>query len=169
MTRGLPLVLDADVLIDYLGAEPEILRLTADHFGEALVLLPVLEEVEELSEDLCQELGLDLRLPSTEQLVEAVGRAANSPLSVTDCLCHVVARDAGCICVTNDKRLRARCERDGVPLLWGLELMIELAETRVLSRKEAETIAWRIHERNVRISRETILRFCTRLRRTARE
>jgi predicted nucleic acid-binding protein len=159
-----PLVIDANVLIDYLIVEPKVLALARGLFGKVVVPVPVCEEVELLTDSLCQELGLEQVLPSTAQLLEAAKTASRSPLSFTDCLCHLVAQEGGCICVTNDKRLRKVCERDGVPLLRGLELMLELFGAGHLSLSDAESIAWRIHQENMFIKQETVLRFCARLR-----
>lgn len=167
MSGRQPLVIDANVLIDYLRTEPKVLALASGLFGRVIVPVPVFEEVELLTDALCQELGLEQVLPSTAQLLEAATTARKSPLSFTDCLCHLVAREGGWICVTNDKRLRKLCERDRVPLLWGLELMLELFGTGKLSLSDAESIAWRIHQDNVFIRHETVLRFCARLREMA--
>ena len=164
MSGRQPLVFDANVLIDYLRIEPKVLALARGLFGKVLVPVPVCEEVDLLTDALCQELGLEQVLPSTAQLLEAATSANRSPLSFTDCLCHLVAREDGCICVTNDKRLRRLCEKDRVPLLWGLELMLELFGAGRLSLAEAESIAWRIHYDNMFIKRETVLLFCARLR-----
>ena len=163
MSGRWPLVADANVLIDYLTCERKILALASGHFGKVLVPVPVFEEVEILTDALCHQLSLDQVLPSTAQLLEAATAAIRSPLSFTDHLCHLVARDSGGICVTNDKRLRRACEESGVPLLWGLELMLELFGAGHLSLTEAESIAWRVHQENTFVTRDLVLRFCARL------
>ncbi len=49
---------DANVLIDYAKTSPEILELVAKHVGPVYVAANVLEEVEQLDERQCHELGL---------------------------------------------------------------------------------------------------------------
>lgn len=121
------LILDANVLIDYVHSELRPLALWAKHVGPVQVPRMLLREVDGLSEEDCARHGLQLVDPSIGQLDEA---AENQPgLSFEDRLCLVLARDAGLICATNDRRLRKACRDQGVGLMWGLEIMVLLVRS----------------------------------------
>lgn len=51
-------------------------------------------------------------------------------------------------CVTNDKPLRRRYEREGVPLFWGIELICILVESGGLPVGQAKGIILEIHNLN---------------------
>lgn len=103
------LVIDANVLIDYATTDESVLALAARHFGRFIVPLPVLDEVELLDAVAYERLGIEVVEPTLEQLLEA--GAERGRLSFEDRLCLVVARDAGWLCVTNDRRLRPHVAR----------------------------------------------------------
>ena len=157
------LLIDADVLIDYANSELRVLEKASKYIGKILVARPLLAEVDQLDEASCKKLGLRLIDPSLEQLVESgMHRGA---LSFTDHLSLVLARDRKLICVTNDQRLRRACSDEGVKILWGLELMVQLVSKRRLSRLAAMKVAKKIHLANPHHIGQTILRrFELRLR-----
>ena len=62
-------------------------------------------------------------------------------------------------CVTNEKPLRKACLDAGVAPLWGLELMLELIQTRHLGAKAAISIAVDIRRTNPFITQEIVERF----------
>lgn len=106
------------MVIDYVQADVSVLTLVARHLGGAGLPSPLLREIDQLEAEDCARVGLALLEPTFAQLTEAT--ADRAALSFEDWLCLVVARDLDAACVTNDKRLRAACEEEGVPLLWGL-------------------------------------------------
>lgn len=152
------LVVDANVLIDYVGSDRSILGLAAEFIGPIHVPRPVLEEVEQLDEADCARLGIRLAEASTAQLLEA--GAGRGRLSFSDRLCLVLARDRSWTCVTNDRALRRACADLSVPVLWGLELMLELVSLRGLTAGAALDVAMAIHRSNPRhITAEILERF----------
>lgn len=142
------LVVDANVLIDYVSSDLSILRLVAELVGPIYVPRPVLEEVEGLDEAGCADLGIRLAEASTAQLLEA--GAGRGRLSFSDRLCLVLARDRSWTCVTNDRALRRACADISIPVLWGLELMLELVSLRRLTAEAALDVATAIHRGNPR-------------------
>ena len=137
------LVIDANVLIDYAATDESVLTLAARHLGRLIVALPVLDEVELLDAAACDRLGIEVVEPTLEQLLEA--GAERGRLSFEDRLCLIVARDAGWRCVTNDRRLRAACEAASIPVMWSLELLLELVITGQFPPDQAIAIAEELH------------------------
>jgi len=162
-SRPRSLVLDANVLIDYALSEPSVLGLAARHLGPVLVPFPVLEEVDQLSEEDCTGLGLTVVEPTADEMLAAA--AAGGRLSFQDHLCFLLARKDGATCVTNDSRLRRECTGSGIEVLWGLEVMADLVETHALETEFALATARAIHEANPRhITNGILNRFEARLR-----
>jgi predicted nucleic acid-binding protein len=139
--RGL--VTDANVLIDYSSTDESVLALTSRHLGPVIVPSPVLDEVELLDVPACERLGIRVVEPTLDQLLEAASQRGR--LSFEDRLCLILARDGGWLCVTNDRRLRAACEAAGVPVVWSLELLIELVGAGELPPQVAISIAADLH------------------------
>ena len=50
--------------------------------------------------------------------------------------------------VTNDKRLRNECGAQGVPVLWGLGIMVDLVRAERLSPADAVAVAEAMREAN---------------------
>jgi rRNA-processing protein FCF1 len=132
-------IADANVLIDYAKTSPEILELVAKHVGPVYVAADVLEEVEQLDERQCHELGLAVVEGSLAQMTEAAQRGG--PLSFEDKLCLVLARDNGWACLSNDGPLRDACKAQGVSVVWGLEIMLLLVEGNHVSAEKAIAVA----------------------------
>ena len=107
-----PLIVDANVLIDYLDTEPSVLALVAREAGPLFVATEVLAKVDQLDVTVCEELGLSIAVPSLSQLLEAAVRRPG--LAFDDVVCLVMARDNGWCCVTNDRALRAACRASDV-------------------------------------------------------
>jgi predicted nucleic acid-binding protein len=140
------LILDANVLIDYCATERNILTLISRHVGQVHVPAELLEEVKGLDESECDRLGLRVFEPELDMLVAAGKRRPG--LSYYDHLCLLVAKQGGWTCVTNDGKLRRDCAAENVPVLWGLEPMIELVASEHLSESEARRVATEIHKEN---------------------
>lgn len=162
------LLVDANVLIDYLAADLSVLALASRHLGDVHVLSTVLDEVEGLDESDCERLGLKVVEPELEQLTEAAEK--RSSLSAQDHLCLVVARARRWTCVTNDGALRRVCTADGVAVLWGLEVMTELVRLVQLDAEDAVAVARAIHESNpLHIPESLVERFADVVRGVERE
>ncbi len=140
------LILDANVLIDYFKSDPSVLKLVSSHLGELFVALPVLEEVKEADQSLLESFGLVVVEPEVDALLEA-GMKKGS-LSFQDRICILLAKENGWSCVSNDKPLRRECEAEGIPVMWGLEMMVLLVAAGKLDRNAALEVANKIHQAN---------------------
>ena len=142
-----------------------MLALVAQHLGTVHVPRALLAEVEQLNEGECRRLGFVLVDGSVEQLLEAGQRRGQGGLSFEDQLCLVLARDAGWTCVSNDGPLRRACQRNKVPVRWGLELMLELVARGHLPAETAIEVAESIHRTNRRyITRVVVDEFIKKAR-----
>jgi len=148
-------IADANVLIDYAMTRPEILGLVAQYVGPLFVATSVLDEVEQLDELQCQAMGMIPIEASLVQLTEASQRGG--PMSFEDKLCLIVARDNGWTCWSNDGPLRDACLAHQVPVVWGLELMLTLVESKHLSTVMAIEVAQKINVVNPIYINQTIL------------
>lgn len=158
------LVVDANVLIDFCTSDLAALSLVSRHLWQVRIPTPVLREVEQLDAPMCDRYGLQLCEPTSEQLLAA--GALREPLSFSDRLCLIVARDERWGCATNDKSLRKECRAEGVPTRWGLELLADLVEAEHLTHATALSIANEIHAGNrLHITKTILARFEQRLRR----
>ncbi|MGF1643240.1 MAG: PIN domain-containing protein [Thiotrichales bacterium] len=142
------LIIDANVLIDYLKSDPAILAFAARHLGQIYIPRAVLEEVEQLTETYCQQFGLTLVDESLEILIAAA--ELRGSLSFADRVCLLLARERGWTCVTNDKPLHKACRADGIGVIWGLRLMLELTRANQLEPAAAIEVATAIHRLNPR-------------------
>ncbi len=153
------LLVDANVLIDYAASDPGILELVSRHVGPIHVPRDILFEVRQLDEEQCSLLGITVVEPSLAQQLEAGGKDGVGGLSYQHWLCLIVARDQGWTCVTNDKPLRRMCGEQAIPLLWGLQLMLELVAGDQLTQGEALEVAERIAVENPLITSGVIKAF----------
>ena len=165
MTRGGPparrlMIMDACVLIDFIKAQRSVLELVVKHVGPLYVTSPVVDEVKEIDDEKdLVELGLLIVEPELEDAYMAASQSGG-PLSFQDRLCLLAAKRHGFTCVTNDKNLRKSCTQEGVPILWGLELLAELHKAGGISEKEAKRIAQAIRTSNPKhITANIISRF----------
>ena len=157
-SEGRLLVVDANVLIDYVAADETILSLATRFMGTIQVPRLILNEVDQLAETDCDRLGLRVVEASLEQLEEA--RQGSKGLSFNDRICLILARDSGWTCVTNDRALRKACEKISVSVLWGLELMLDLVAGGHLALESALQVARAIQATNPRhITAEILDRF----------
>jgi len=157
------LIVDACVLIDFLHADRTVLQLVAKHVGPVYVVSPVVEELRDIDgqEELIA-LGVSVIEPEIEDAFAAA--SAIGAVSFQDRLCLLTAKRHDMTCVTNDRNLRRQCSNEGIPLLWGMELLLELHAAGGIPRHIAEDIAQAIHEANPRhITTAIIRKFQSRL------
>jgi predicted nucleic acid-binding protein len=163
------MIVDACVVIDFIQADRSVLRLIAEHVGPVHVIEPIVEEISHIenSEELIE---LGLTIIEELELEDAYAAVAPGPISFQDRLCLLTAKRYGFTCVTNDKNLRKLCEQEKVPLLWGLELLIELHKVGGISGKEAIQVAQAIRESNSKhITSHIVTDFTGRIRRQESE
>jgi rRNA-processing protein FCF1 len=149
------LILDANILIDFFKCDRTIIRLICSYVGQIYLATPVLNEVKEISESDCIELGITLVEPDLEQVMLATEK--RGPLSFQDHLCLTLAKEHNWTCVTNDKPLRRECEFEGVPLIWGIELICILVESGGLPSLHAKDVILRIQQNNSRYITDDIV------------
>jgi hypothetical protein len=126
------------------------------YVGQIYLATPVLNEINEIDEDGCIEIGIKLLGPELEQVMSAAAR--KGPLSFQDNLCLILAKEHGLTCVTNDKALRRACELQGVPLIWGIELICILVESGGLPVKHAQNIILTIQRNNPKYITDSIVK-----------
>ncbi|RME21207.1 MAG: hypothetical protein D6798_18700 [Deltaproteobacteria bacterium] len=97
-----------------------------------------------------------------EQILEA--GAERGSLSFADRMCLILARDESWTCVSNDGPLRRACEADGVGVLWGLQLMLELVHAGGMEPDAAIAVAEAIGAENRWIGAGVIAEFKRRVR-----
>jgi len=140
------LILDANILIDYIQCDRSIIKLICCYVGEIYLATPVLNEINQIDENDCLELGIKLVEPELEQVMLAAG--GKGPLSFQDNLCLILAKENVWTCVTNDKPLRKRCQSEGVAIIWGVELICMLVESGGLPAEDAADIILKMQEIN---------------------
>jgi hypothetical protein len=153
------LILDACVLIDFVKADRSVLASVTKQVGTIYVINPVVSEVLDIEDaNELSELGIIIIEPEIEDAFKAsVGTGATS---FQDRLCMLTAKRNGFTCVTNDTNLRKLCESENVPLLWGLQLILELHKLKGISIADALRIVNQIHIANPKhITNKIILRF----------
>ena len=133
------LVADANVIIDYKLSDPTILRLASEHIAVLKVPTPVAANVWGWMEADYKQFGMQLVKPTDEQAAEAM--AMPETLVYDDWCCYIIARDNKWGCLTNDKRLRRECKRSSISIMWGLDVLVELARVKQLSRQATRVAA----------------------------
>jgi len=129
-------LLDANVLIDFLELDPGLLPLLVAAHDIVVVPDVVVDEVEALDEERARRvLGLTIEHATADDVREAGGRRWG--LSFVDLVCLSIARRRALACVTNDVALRRACGKAGVEVAWGLEALERLAEGGLLPVEEA--------------------------------
>jgi hypothetical protein len=162
--RGELLILDANVLIDFIDADASILAIVSKHVGTIHVASPVFEEVDQLDASMAQSLGIDVVEPELELLDEAV--RTRGRVSVQDRVCFLLAKSKGWICVSNDGGLRRVCVAENVSILWGLEMMGRAVEAGALPGEAALAVARKIQENNPYITEEIVAAFAAKFAKT---
>lgn len=152
-------IVDACVLIDFAKTDASLLRLIGDHVGPIHVPAPVLAEVKQLDASTATSLGLRIVDPDLDTAARAA--TLGGALSFEDRLCVIMAKASGWTCVSNDSRLRQTCVREGVPTLWGLELLLQLVGAGGLPKDQAEEAAMAIHCSNPRYVTKKVLQLFT--------
>jgi len=159
------MIMDACVLIDYMNGEPELFKLISSHIGPIYVATPTLEEVDSINsiEDL-EDLGLIPIEPEIDDVFTA--EEMEGQTSFQDNICFLTAKRQGFTCISNDTNLRRQCTDARVPILWGLELILNLTKAGGILKKEASRIAKDMQKSNPRhITARILSDFETKLKR----
>ena len=140
------LIIDANVLIDYANTDLSVLKLVANHLGPIHIPSVVLDEVDQLSEEDCESIGL-IVLEEPVEILLAAGEKRGA-LSFEDHVCLLLAKENNWVCVSNDKPLHRACREEEVSVMWGFRLMIELVGMECLGKDTAMEIAQAIQISN---------------------
>ncbi|MBF0216107.1 MAG: hypothetical protein HQL30_03820 [Candidatus Omnitrophica bacterium] len=156
-------ICDANILIDYAKANRKIISLMSEHLYEVWVPLPVWGEVKDLSDEEAKTLGINIIEPTLAQTYEAADMHGGG-LSGEDNMCFIVARDEKAICATNEKTLKKKCEENGIEVLRGLRIMIQLCEIGELSVEAAIKTAEKVAKMNPSITPKVARDFIEQVR-----
>ena len=156
VTGGPIAVCDANVLIDYLGVDEDLVRELVRYWEVVYVPDVVLNEVRSTSRKRAEELGLQV-LSTPLELPES------RRLSYPDRAClHFVTQNRW-TCIVNDVRLRKECQIQGVTVIWGLEMLVLMVESGQLTVERARGCALKIYEINPSITKAILDEFQARL------
>ncbi len=154
--RRREVLVDACVMIDYVYANRAIFALWEQHYGRVRVVREVAREVKAFqNEEEIEKLGVEIVDLPVEDL--ALAAQLGGRLSFQDHLCVLASAKYRCVCVTNDKLLRAGCAKRDVPTMWGLELLIDLHKIGCINTQTAEETARKIHSNNPKHITERIV------------
>jgi rRNA-processing protein FCF1 len=138
-------ICDANVLIDFIEADEDILHELTLYWTKVYVPTRVLHEVKELSPERAEALGLHI----IETPIELV---ASAGLSGPDCACLHFVLTEGWTCITNDKLLRRACQREGGTVVWGLEMLLILVKAGQITAARAGGVAEKVSVLNPEIT-----------------
>ena len=155
------LILDACVLIDFWDTDPSVITLVVRQIGPTHIAENLLAEVRQVDRSAAVEAGLTIIEPSLEMMTAAARRRTG--LSFQDHLCLLLAREHGWTCVSNDGRLRRACAEDGVPALWGLELLAQVVEAGGIPAEAAIEVAKGMATLNPYLTEAVVARFVARV------
>ncbi len=157
-----PILIDANVLIDYAQSDDSVLLLATQHLSILYVPDPVVEEVNDLSESDYDRLNLTIIEPTTVQMLHAA--SLDWTPRIADKICFVLCQENQWICATNDKKVRTQCSNAGIEVMWGAQIMLELIKVEQLSADEAIEIMNTIQLKNPYIKQATVNRFSEKAR-----
>lgn len=144
----MPVITDANVLIDYAESDITILALYSTEIEQIIIPDTILEEVEQLTLEECEHYGLKV-IDEDMKVLTLAANNSHGPLSFQDKVCLYLTKSIdGATCITNEKALKKLCENEGVPVKRGLKLMVELVEQKKIEPDVVIDVAEQIHENN---------------------
>ena len=155
MKKG-PIVCDANILIDYRIAGTAILKALGE-YAEIIVPDVILDEARHLDREETESAGIGIYPVPIEMIADASNTLPGC--SMEDTICYLLAKKNRWTCATNDKKLRRECLDNGVHIIRGLALLIELVEHRHLTKKQAAEAVKKIADANREITDEILTEF----------
>jgi len=149
-------ICDANVLIDYVDADEDVIRELIKYWGTVNVPTRILHEVKKLPIERAEDLGLTV-IETPLVLPAAPG------LSGPDRACLHFVISEGWTCIANDTLLRRECRRQGGKVVWGLEMLLKLVSAGQITKARAKGIAERIGTFNPEITSKLIGEFIDKL------
>lgn len=155
-------ICDANVLIDYVKSDEDIIRELVNYWGTVNVPDRVLAEVRQLSTLRAEMLGLTI-------IETPLILPTSSGLSGPDRACLHFVITEGWTCIANDKALRKECKRRGGKAVWGLEMLLLLVSSSQITKARALDVASKISAINPEITERLIASFCDKLNRLGKD
>lgn len=149
-------ICDANVLIDYVKADEDLIRELVAFWGKVFVPDIVLFEVKQLPFARAEELGLTI-IETPLTLPPGAG------LSGPDRACLHYVLERGWTCLANDRHLRNECIKQSGRVVWGLEMLLILVSDRRITKARARDIAIKINEDNPVITKNVLDDFLEKL------
>ena len=149
-SRTALLLADANILIDLAqaGGLGLIGELSRHRIAEVYVPRTIYDEVAtEVSETEIADLGITILAVSRELTARALAYP-DARLSPSDRELLLMAVENGYGVWTNDKRLRANCERNGVAVYWEFEALLNLVSLGHLAKDALVALARKVADNN---------------------
>lgn len=150
-------VCDANVLIDFVAVDEDLIRELVKYWGRVFVPDVVLNEVKAIKMSRAEELGLTI-LETPLSVVEC------KTLTFADRACLHFAFENQWVCLANDSRLRKECTTRGVEAVWGMKMLVLLSEVGQITIHRALECGEKIHRLNPAITTEVLSQFRNLLR-----
>ena len=149
-------ICDANILIDYSKSDISIIKKIAEYYEKVCVPDIILQEVGIISDEQAKALGITI-VETPLELDEV------SFLSFQDRTCLYYVKQNKWECLTNDVALRKHCEAAGGTVVWGLQMLLKLVESDLITVSYAEKIARKIHQLNPEITDIILQNFLDKL------
>ena len=149
-------ICDANILIDYSKSDISIIKKIAEYYEEVCVPDIILQEVGIISDEQAKDLGITI-VETPLELEEVPS------LSYQDRTCLYYVKQNKWECLTNDIALRKHCEAVGGTVVWGLQMLLKLVESDLITVSYAEKIARKIHQVNPEITDIILQNFLDKL------
>lgn len=149
-------ICDANILIDFSKSDISIIKKIAEYYGQVCVPDIILQEVGVISDEEVNKLGITI-VETPLELEEVPS------LSYQDRTCLYYVKKYKWTCLTNDKALRKHCEAAGGTVVWGLQIILKLVESNLITVSHAEKIARKIDQVNPEINNKILEDFLAKL------
>ncbi len=149
-------ICDANVLIDYVKADADLIKELVGFWGRVYVPDIVLLEVRQISPERAKSLGLEI-METPLSLPEV------KSLSLQDRACLYFVIENGWTCIANDRQLRNECTRNSGKVIWGLEMLLKLVSAGMITKGRAREAGIKIKADNPLILEATLTEFLQQL------
>lgn len=144
MNREL-LITDANVLIDFYLADPELILFLCKEF-KVKISKVVMDEIAQFTHAEAIDFGIEIL--ETEDAAKLNIPELNR-LSLQDKSCIVLTEKLNASCLTNDKRLKTFLEQKGFKTYWAMEMILLLIKRNYINKERGTLIANKIFEINL--------------------
>ncbi|MBN2863891.1 MAG: hypothetical protein JXN62_12050 [Bacteroidales bacterium] len=146
-------ICDANVLIDYVLSDEDVLREIALYWKDLLVPDCILQEVSQLTLERAEALGITILATPLKDIKKLKG------LSLEDSTCLYYVESLSAVCISNDTVLRKYCQDKGYTVIWGLEMLLLLIKEKKITKARGLDVASKIHECNPEITSDILKSF----------